>query len=240
MSTVELIALNGLEIEPAANTAPRSGARHNIAARTATARGFLIQLVAREVPLLERGASWLRAVGRSLDPAGSAAVCDRLAGESLDLREQLIVLTHHLVARWNRTEGRRRLDVAALLDQPITGAAAELVELGERHAAGPTPWIELAIVRPIEEMLAGMVPLAIDVAAVDDSDLAAAAQLFGAREQRARDLASVLATITAADPRRSAIVAEVEEQAIARFTKLLTECAKIGPELDCWRYGFVR
>jgi hypothetical protein len=239
MSTVELIAV---EIEPAANTAPRVGGR-DLVARTATARGFLIQLVAREVQLLERGAIWLRAVGHQLGSRDSSATlehaCDRLASQTVDLREQLIVLAHHLVARWNRTEGRRRLDVAALLTQPLTGAVAELVELHERHATGPTPWLELAVLRPIEQMLAGVVPLAIDVASVDDSDLAAAARLFGAREQRARELARGLAAVLATLTVEPAIVTEVEEQAIATFTKLLAECAKIGPELDCWRYGFV-
>ncbi|MFO7563557.1 MAG: hypothetical protein R6X02_13000 [Enhygromyxa sp.] len=241
MSTVHLIAS---EIEPAANTAPRCNSRRDGVARAATARGFLVQLVAREAPLLERGAIWLRSAGRqlaSLGPsaAGPAATCERLALETLGLREQLKVLAHHLVARWNRTEGRRRLDVSALLEQPVTGAAAELVSLHEQHAAGPTPWVELAVLRPLEQMLAGVVPLAIDVAVVDDSDLAAAARLFGAREQRARALADALAELVAADPRRAPLVAEAEEQAIAIFTKLLTECAKVGPELDCWRYGFV-
>lgn len=245
MSTVELIAV---EVEPAANTGPRSGARREVVARTAAARGFLIQLIAREIQLLDRSATWLAAAGRELgrewgERPELSDGCDRLADQTAVLREQLRVLMHHLVAHWNRSEQRcgrrlhgRRLHVATLLEQPITGAFAELVELHERIVAGPTPWLELAVLRPIEQMLAGVVPLAIDVAAVDDGDLAEAAELFGAREQRARELATLLVNIIAADARRSAAVAELEEQAIATFTKLLAECAKTGRELDGRRH----
>ncbi|HLT38033.1 MAG TPA: hypothetical protein VK034_17225, partial [Enhygromyxa sp.] len=181
MSTVELIAV---EVEPAANTAPRDGAR------ATAARGFLIQLVAREVALLDRGASWLRAAGR-LETLSDA--CERLASHSEVLREQLIVLEHHLVARWNQLDRRGRLDVAALLDQPSPPGSpfAELVELHERHVSGPTPWLELAVLRPIEQMLAAMVPLSIDLAGFaharesDCDELQESARLFGARELRA-------------------------------------------------------
>jgi hypothetical protein len=223
--------------ELAANSAPRSGAGRD---STRAARGFLIQLVACEAQLAEYNAVWLREAGRQFEPA-LAQVCERLACETEALREQLIELEQRLVARWNWLE-RGQVDAGALLRQPMSKVVAELVELHEAHVHGPTPWAELAALRPIEQMLAAMVPLSIDLAGFahgresDCDELQEAARLFGARELRARELTGLLDTLTAADPQRATLVREAEEQAIAAFTKVLSECARLGRELDGQRF----
>jgi hypothetical protein len=242
MSNVVLIDFAPeLALEPAANSAPRSASGRD-AVSTRSARGFLIRLVACEAQLAECNAVWLREVGRRLDRDWMMAeTCDRLARETEALREQLIVLAQRLVARWNWLERRRQVDASELLREPISRAVAELVELHEGHVSGPTPWAELAALRPIEQMLAGMVPLAIDLAGfgfehgcaseLENAELTDAARLFGAREQRASELTTLLDTLTAVDSRRSAIVKVAEEQAIAAFTKVLAECAHLGHQL---------
>lgn len=251
MSTVELIDmidmidLTALGPVPAANTAPRFlGSAAVVSARAAAARGFLIHLVACEAQLAERNAGWLREVGRQLeaDMPDMSQACDQLACETEALREQLVVLAHRLVARWNWLERQNRLDVATLLEQPMSRAVAELVALHEANVSGETPWVELAAQRPIEQMLAAMVPLAIDLAGfgagfmsgaseLQHDELADAARLFGAREQRARKLSTLLTNLTAADPDRSALTLVAEEQAVVAFTKVLAECAQIGNTL---------
>lgn len=224
--------------ELAANSAPRFGAGRD---STRAARGFLIQLVACEAQLAEYNAVWLREAGRQIEPA-LAQVCERLACETEALREQLIELEQRLVARWNWVERAHQIDVDALLRQPMTKVVAELVELHEAHVHGPTPWAELAALRPIEQMLAAMVPLSIDLAGFtharesDCDELQEAARLFGARELRARELTGLLDTLIAADPQRATLVREAEEQAIAAFTKVLSECARQGRELDGPRF----
>jgi hypothetical protein len=234
MSTVELIAF---QHERAANAGPRFAPKRDDGVRTA-ARGFLIQLVAREVQLVGHSPAWLRAAGRALASAGvGEQVCEQLATEAVTLREELHVLAHRLVARWNWSSRRRpelssrpghraEIDIAALLAQPSSPAVAELIALHERNVNGPTPWLELAALRPIEQMLAATVPLAIDVARLDDAELTDAALLFEGREQRARELATLLSRLIAADPRRATSIAIVEEQAVAAFTNVLAECAK--------------
>ncbi len=249
MNTVELI---GSAYEPAANSAPGPGYRapwgervwrEDLAdnARSATARSFLIQLVVREIQFTERSNTWLRMLAEADEPVrGWAHACRQLADQTRSLRGELAVLLHRLVARRNRLNPRCRVDVIALLAQPLSEVMVEQLELHEVTVAGSTPWLELAALRPIEQMLAGMVPLAIDVAGAGHSDLQEAALLFGGRAARAGVLGSLLANSIAADPRRSEQVHAAEEQAIASFTKVLIECAQIGRELDSWRHGFVR
>lgn len=266
MTTVELI---GTAYEPAANSAPPGWCDVAVGnLRSHAARGFLIQLVAREIQINESCETWLRTVARQLESlaepgsAGAAAACDRLASQTRALRAELVVLVHRLVGRRNQISGsglgsagfgrtgrlravgtpvpRRRVDVFALLAQPRSLAMVELLELHQQNLATAEPWIELAALRPVEQMLAGIVPLAIDIAGVDDSDLCAAAELFEARTQRVAVFGSLLASLVAADPRRSASMRAAEERAIAVFTKLLSECAEIGQQLDSWRHGFVR
>ncbi|HVI04453.1 MAG TPA: hypothetical protein VM869_37465 [Enhygromyxa sp.] len=246
MSTVELIALGH---EPAANCGPRCLAgREQASARAAAARGFLIQLVACEAQLAQRSAGWLQELGPRLSPT-MAEACERLAWDSKKLCEELVVLAYRLVGRWNWRDRGRHLDVVALLEQPPCRSVAELIELHESHLRSATPWLELAALRPIEQMLAAMVPLAIDLAGLcegpadavaetevgaselEHPELSDAARLFGARSQRADQLERMLAELAGADPERSAIVRAAEEQATATFTKVLAECAHIGREL---------
>lgn len=236
MSTVELIDFSP---ELAANSAPRPVADLDVVSTRATAaRGFLIQLVAREVQLSPLRARWLREVGQQLQPMHGAA-CERLASETELLHEHLRELVERLVGRWNWLERHRRIDALRLLEQPPSRAVAELIELHEQHLISPTPWLELAALRSIEQMLAVVVPLAIDLAGfargeVVHAELADAALLFATREQRACSLAELLAELIAAEPERSALVDVAEEQAITSFTKVLAECAQIG------RYRLIR
>jgi hypothetical protein len=208
-------------VEDAANSAPRFVPKRNEGIQAA-ARGFLIELVACEVQLADHGAEWLRAVGRS----AGIGECEQLASEAVMLREELRVLVHRLVDRWNWLYARRRpqIDAAALLTRPMSPVVAELVALHERNVNGPTPWVELAALRPIEQMLAVVVPLAVDVAGIDDAELTETALLFEARSQRACELGTLLSNLIAADPRRATSIAIVEEQAVAAFTKVLAEC----------------
>ena len=212
--------------EPAANSAPAWTIDETASTRAAAARGFLIQLVAREIQIADRCAVWLR----------GAAEGERLVEGTRALRSELVVLLHRLVARRNRLNPQRRLDVIAILAQPLSPVMDELFELHE----SATSWLGLACLRPIEQMLATTIPLSIDITRADDSDLREAAQLFAARQRRADELASLLAEIVAADRDRAALVHAAEDQAIACFAKILSECSEIGQDLDNQRRGFVR
>jgi hypothetical protein len=241
MSTVELIVFAPEPGFASCSAASRQSAA-KLNARAIMIRGFLIHLVAREVQLVERGAAWLRAVALQSEVSEVSEVCERLAAHNDTLREELITLVHRLVARWNWIERHRRLDAVELMAQPMTSAVAALVDLHETNVHGSTPWVELAAVRASEQMLASVVPLAIDIAGIAKPELAHAelldaSRLFGAREQRAGELTTVLADLVAADPQRSALVEIAEERAIAAFNQVLAECAKIGPELDRRRHG---
>ena len=170
-----------------------------------------------------------------------AEACERLAWDSKKLCEELVVLTYRLVGRWNWRDRGGHLDVVTLLEQPPCRSVVELIELHESHLRSATPWLELAALRPIEQMLAAMVPLAIDLAGLVGTEVGAselehpelvdAARLFAARSQRADQLERMLVELVAADPERTAIVRAAEEQATATFTKVLAECAHIGREL---------
>lgn len=247
MNTVELI---GTAYEPAANSGPGWGDASLEHARSQVARGFLIQLVAREVQLNDFGATWLQEVATQLsslaepgsrtDYRTGAEACAVLANETRALRAKLVALAHRLVARRNQISPQRCVDVFALLAQPRSLAFIDVLEMHQQNLAGREPWIELAALRPIEQMLAGVVPLAIEVVGVDDGDLREAAELFGTRTQRASLLSSLLRNLVAVDAGRLASVRAAEDRAIATFTNLLSECAEIGRQLDSWRHGFVR
>jgi hypothetical protein len=227
MTPIELITTSH---EPAARSRTVKAA-----GREAAARGFLIQLVAREIQTSEHVAGWLTTIAETADPRVAQA-CTQLAAQTWTLREQLIELEHRLVARWNQIPGRRPISAHALASQGPSPAMRELIAFHTALVSGPKPWLELAALRPLEQMLAGAVPLALDVAGIDDVEFTDAAQLFAAREQRASTLDSLLVHFADfADE-----LAEVEEQAVAAFSQLLAECAAIGRELDHWRHGFIR
>ncbi len=244
MNTVELL---DSAYEPAANSSPDWARRRACAsARTAAARGLLIQLVAREIQLAERSDAWLRAIAGQLATAAEpgserrAAACEQLADATQDLRAELVVLLHRLVARRNRLNPQRRVDVIAILSQPLSPTMIELIDLHERNVALAEPLVELASLRAIEQLLAAMVPLSVELTGAEDSDLDEALRQFASRSTRAAALGELIANLTAAKPEREALARAAEDRAIACFTELLVECGEVGRELDSWRHGFVR
>ncbi|WP_181197472.1 hypothetical protein [Enhygromyxa salina] len=214
--------------------------------RAQAARAFLIQLVAREIQLSARVAGWLRTTGQHVTALGMSELADecvRLAAETWELREQLVGLVHRLVARRNRGLGRRRINVVLLLEQPLSDAMVEFVDLNEVAITSATPWAELAALSAVERMLAGAVPIAIDIAGIDDDfphshgDLVEAAQLYEQRSLRARALYEAISTIRAANPKHREITREITDRAIDIFTKITSESAELGRQLDSWRHS---
>lgn len=246
MSNVESSALQSHTT--ASSSVAVSAARGSVANKARLARAFLIHLVSREIQLSGQVAGWLRATGQRLaDPqltehpqiaadqlAGLAADCGRLATQTWELREQLIALAHRLVARRNRGLGHRRINVMQLLEQPPSTGMRAFIELNEDIVGNAAPGVELAVVGAIEQLLVGVVPLAIEIAGFDDAandDLVEVSEVYAARFARVEALRQLSAELVAAVPECGAALRDASERAIASYTQILRESAEAGHAL---------
>lgn len=251
MSNVESSALQSHTT--ASSSVAVSAARGSVANKARLARAFLIHLVSREIQLSGQVAGWLRATGQRLaDPqltehpqlaadqlaadqlAGLGADCGRLATQTWELREQLIALAHRLVARRNRGLGHRRINVMQLLEQPPSTGMRAFIELNEDIVGNAAPGVELAVVGAIEQLLVGVVPLAIDIAGFDDAandDLVEVSEVYAARFARVEALRQLSAELVAAVPECGAALRDASERAIASYTQILRESAEAGHAL---------
>jgi hypothetical protein len=208
--------------------------------RVARTRGFLLQILAREILIRDRSADWLCAAAERLAWGEDerkqrlAGDCVRLAAETLAVQAELVRFARRLVDLWNRGTPERRVDLVALLAESPSEAMIELFELLDEQARSERPWAVLALVRPVEQMLATVVPLAID-AGIAQEELRVAAELYTGHARRAEELAQMLATLDLVET--SETLAVVEDQASRAFSKLLVECAEIGQALDRWRHS---
>ena len=216
----------------------RGGARIESDDAFMPARAFLIQLVSREIHLGHRQAAWLRVAGRQLARAGQAELageCVRLAAESWKQREQLVVLLHRLVARWNRGV-RRRVEPLDLTEQPPTKSMRAYIDLNEQVVAGATPTAVVAGLAGVERLLCSVVPFALELADCEgQGDVGEALCLYQEREDRAAALEELAAALVAAKPSRRPEFEASAAEAIASFTTVNRESAELGHQLVEWR-----
>jgi hypothetical protein len=224
------------------HTAPGSvvkSARGTIASKGRLAREFLIYLVSREIQLSARVAVWLRSTSQRLADEGLselAADCGRLSIGTSELREQLVALAHRLVARRNRGLSHRRINVVQLLEQPASPGMLAFIELNQQLVRDAAPGLEIAVVSAVEQLLVGVVPLAIDVAGFDhdaaNDDLVEVATTYEARFARAETLRRLTAAIAAAAPERGQALRDANDRAIECFTQIIRESAEAIHDLD--------
>jgi hypothetical protein len=214
-------------------------ARGAIASKGRLAREFLINLVSREIQLSGQVAAWLRSSSQRLAAEGHAelaADCGRLSIGTWEQREQLVALAHRLVARRNRGLSHRRINVVQLLEQPATAGMLAFIELNQQLANDAAPGLEIAVVSAVEQLLVGVVPLAIDVAGFDDDaandDLVEVATTFEARFARAEALRRLTAALAAAAPDRAQALRDANDRAIDCFTQIIRESAEAVDGLD--------
>jgi hypothetical protein len=199
------------------------------------ARAFLIYLATREIQLSSRVAGWLRTTGQRLANEGRndlADDCVRLAAATWDLREQLIGITHRLVARRNRLVGHQRINAMQLLELPLSAGMTELIELNHACVADADPGVELEILACVEELLADTVPLALELAGFSHGDLGEAAEFYAGRSARAASLRALTDLLIAEVPARREPMRELRGRAIDAFTKITRESAELGRCLD--------
>jgi hypothetical protein len=232
MSNVESSALQPQTTAPGSVAA--SAVRGSVTSKARLARAFLIHLVSREIQLSGQVAGWLRATAQRLPDQQFAALsadCVRLATETWELREQLIVLAHRLVARRNRGLSHRRINVVQLLEQPPSAGMRAFIELNQDIVGNAAPGVELAVVSAIEQLLVGVVPLAIDIAGFDDAandDLAEVAECYADRFARAEALRHLTAALLAAAPECGEALRDASDRAIDSYTRIIRESAELG------------
>lgn len=199
------------------------------------ARAFLLHLVSREIQLSGHLAGWLRSTAQGLTQrqlTELSADCVRLAAETWELREQLLAVAHRLAARRNRgVPTARRVNVMQLLEQPHSAAMLAFIELNQQIVASATPGVELAVVTAVEQLLSGVVPLAIDVAGFDGeiaADLAEVGEAYEARFARADALRRLTAAFAAAAPECKQALREAGDSAIAHYTEIIRESAELS------------
>jgi hypothetical protein len=241
MSNVESSALQPHTIA-ATITANSVAARGAVGAEGRLARAFLIHLVSREIQLSGQVAGWLRSTAQKLADqrlAELSADCVRLATETWQLREQLIALAHRLVARRNRGLSHRRINVMQLLEQPPSSGMRAFIELNQDIVANAAPGAELAVVGAIEQLLVGVVPLAIDLAGFDEpanDDLAEVAEVYAARFARVDALRQLTAAVLAATPGCGQALRDASDRAIDSYNQIIRESADLarveGASLD--------
>jgi hypothetical protein len=239
MSNVESSALQPQTTAPGSVAA--SAVRGSVTSKARLARAFLIHLVSREIQLSGQVAGWLRATAQRLPDQQFAALsadCVRLATETWELREQLIVLAHRLVARRNRGLSHGRTNVMQLLEQPPSAGMRAFIEFNEDIVGNAAPGVELAVVSAIEQLLAGVVPLAIDLAGFDDAasdDLAEVAEVYAARFARVEALRQLTAALLAAapesDPQLGVALRDAGDRAVESYTEIIRESAELAYDL---------
>jgi hypothetical protein len=241
MSNVESSALQPHTTAPGSVAA--SAVRGSVTSKARLARAFLIHLVSREIQLSGHVAGWLRATAQRLPDQpdqpdqpfmGLSADCVRLATETWELREQLIALAHRLVARRNRGLSHRRINVMQLLEQPPSAGMRSFIELNQDIVGNAAPGVELAVVSAIEQLLAGVVPLAIDLAGFDDAasdDLAEVADVYAARFARVEALRQLTAALLAAAPELGQALRDASDRAVDSYTEIIRESAELAHHL---------
>ena len=226
----------------APESGPFQGPVTQMSTPSAAARGFLLWLVTRQVQLGERAGSWLRTAGQHVAALGMVELSANLiqwAERNRANQDELIVGVHRMVARWNRTRDRQ-LDANGLLAEPLSAPMLEFVEFNERTVTGATPWAVLAILGPVEEVLANAVPLSIDIARVDDTDLLEVSRAFEARARFGRELRDRLERVLHEHPGKREHIESTRDRAVEIFSQLLNECTRRGGELARWRHEFIR
>jgi hypothetical protein len=229
MSNIESSALR---VDTTASGSMRTAPRGTLKARFA--REFLIHLVSREIQLSGQVAGWLRVTARRLADqqlVEHSADCVQLAAGTWELREQLVALAHRLVARRNRGLSHRRINVMQLLEQAHSPGMHAFIEFNQQLVADAAPGVELAVVSAIEQLLVGIVPLAIDIGGFDDdvanNDLAEVGAFYEARFARAEALRRLTATLISRAERDDAT-----RRAIDFYTQILRESAELSSRGD--------
>jgi hypothetical protein len=217
--------------------------RATVEGKARSARAFLIHLVSREIQLSSHVAGWLRAAARGLTERNMtelSADCVRLAAETWELREQLVALAHRLVARRNRGLSQRRINVMSLLDQPASPAMLAFIDSNDKLVAHGPAGVVLAVVSSVEQLLSGVVPLAIDLGGIagggmgndDATDLAEVAEIYEARFARAEALRRLTAELATVAPECGAALRDAGDSAIEHYTQIIRESAELGEHLD--------
>lgn len=218
-------------------TSGTMGTMGTMASKARLARAFLIHLVSREIQLGGQVAGWLRSTAQRLAEqqlTGLSADCVRLATETWELREQLIVLAHRLVARRNRGLSHRRINVMQLLEQPPSAGMRAFIQLNQDIVANAAPGVELAVAGAVEQLLVGVVPLAIDLAGFDDpanDDLAEVAEVYAARFARVDALRQLTAALVASTPECGQALRDASDRAIDSYTQIIRESAELAPAM---------
>jgi hypothetical protein len=232
MSNIESSALR-VHTTAAGSVGPNVGlAAPRGTSKARFAREFLIYLVSREIQLSGQVAGWLRVTARRLADqqlVEHSADCVQLAAGTWELREQLVALAHRLVARRNRGLGHRRINVMQLLEQPSSTGMLGFIEFNQQLISNAAPAVELAVVSAVEQLLVGVVPLAIDLAGFDDAandDLVEVATCYEARFARAEALRRLTAAVVATSP--AADLRETTDRAIECYTQILRESAEFA------------
>jgi hypothetical protein len=231
MSNIESSALR---VDTTASGSMRTAPRGTLKARFA--REFLIHLVSREIQLSGQVAGWLRVTARRLGDqqlVEHSADCVQLAAGTWELREQLLALAHRLVARRNRGLGQRRLNVMQLLEQPSSTGMLAFIDFNQQIVRNAAPGVELAVVSTVEQLLVGVVPLAIDLAGFDDDaandDLVEVATCYEDRFSRAEALRRLTAAVVATAGEEN--LRETTDRAVEYYTQIMRECAEFA---ECW------
>ncbi len=236
MSNVGSNALSSTSTAGRVAVSTGRGSLESMETKARAARAFLIHLVSREIQRSENLAGWLRSTAQHLTERSMtelATDCVRLAGETWRLREQLLALAHRLVARRNRGQTNRRINVMSLLEQPASPAMLDFIGFNEALVGSGPPGAVLAVVSAVEQLLSGVIPLAIDIAGLADDeadDLAEVAQAYEARFARAEALRRLTAALVAADPENGRAVREAGDSAIEHYTEIIRESAELSRE----------
>lgn len=237
MSNVESSALqshpaaaSSLGVSAARGTSETGG----IIGKAGLARKFLIHLISREVQLSEHAAKWLRTTGQRLADqqfVDLSADCGRLATQTWELREQLLALAHRLIARHNRGLSHGRINVMQLLEEPPSAGMQAFIELNRDIVDNAAPGVELAVMSAIEQLLVGVVPLAIDIGGFDDAaneDLVEVAEVYAARFARVEALRQLTAALVAVAPQCREALRDASDRAIDSYTPIIRESAELG------------
>jgi hypothetical protein len=199
------------------------------------AREFLIHLVSREIQLSGQVAGWLRVTARRLADQQHVELsgdCLELAAGTWELREQLVALAHRLVARRNRGLSHRRINVMQLLEQPHSSGMLAFIEFNQQIVGDAAPGVELAVVSAVEQLLVGIVPLAIDIAGFEDEtandDLVEVAACYEARFARAETLRRLTAAVAEHVAKPGDALRDASDRAIACYTEILRESAQLS------------
>lgn len=248
MSNVES---NAVLLASSPGRVPVPPGRETLEGKARLARAFLMHLISREIQLGGHVSVWLRSTAQALAERSMAEVsadCLRLAAETWELREQLVALAHRLVARRNRGLsdrglGHRRINVLSLLEQPPSPAMLAFIEFNQALLQSGPPGAVVAVVSAVEQLLTGVVPLAIDIAGFaavaditgddigddeDASDLAEVAEAYDARFVRAEALRRLTTTLTVTAAESGDAMRDAGDSAIAHYTQIIRESAELS------------